>query len=98
MHSWYSPFVYIQLKDELSSQSHLSVEEADKRLQGLEQQLTDSNETVSKSHQEVDRLLTILKEMENEKHEKDSQIKELQEFVLFNIYFIHFRFRFSWSM
>jgi hypothetical protein len=41
----------------------------------LEQQVVHYTETVTKSHQEV------LKEMENEKHEKDKNIKELQEYV-----------------
>ncbi|XP_066284569.1 ELKS/Rab6-interacting/CAST family member 1-like isoform X3 [Branchiostoma lanceolatum] len=44
----------------------------------LEDQVKQYRDEVTRSQQEVDRLLEILKEMENEKHEKDLRIRELE--------------------
>ncbi|XP_019634135.1 PREDICTED: ELKS/Rab6-interacting/CAST family member 1-like isoform X9 [Branchiostoma belcheri] len=44
----------------------------------LEDQVKQFRDEVTKSQQEVDRLLEILKETENEKHEKDLRIRELE--------------------
>ncbi|XP_074645521.1 ELKS/Rab6-interacting/CAST family member 1-like isoform X3 [Tubulanus polymorphus] len=53
--------------------------ETEQRILDLEQQVAHYTDAVSKSHQEVDRLLEIMKEMENEKFYKDKQIKEMQD-------------------
>lgn len=45
----------------------------------MEKELTTQKELASKTQTEVDRLLEILKQMEEEKHDKDKQIKDLQE-------------------
>ena len=39
----------------------------------------DQGEQLQSYQREIDRLLEILKEMENEKHNKDKQIRDIQE-------------------
>ncbi|XP_064632222.1 ELKS/Rab6-interacting/CAST family member 1-like isoform X2 [Lineus longissimus] len=68
-----------RLKEHGQINTEQNIADADKRVKDLEHQVANYTETVTKSHQEVDRLLEILKEMENEKHEKDKNIKELQD-------------------
>lgn len=48
------------------------------RMQQLEKEVTRYREESSKAQAEVDRLLEILKEMENEKNDKDKKIAELE--------------------
>ncbi|XP_015720970.1 ELKS/Rab6-interacting/CAST family member 1 isoform X1 [Coturnix japonica] len=48
------------------------------RMQQLEREVTRYREESSKAQAEVDRLLEILKEMENEKNDKDKKIAELE--------------------
>ncbi|XP_064011756.1 ELKS/Rab6-interacting/CAST family member 1 isoform X1 [Pogoniulus pusillus] len=48
------------------------------RMQQLEREVTRFREESSKAQAEVDRLLEILKEMENEKNDKDKKIAELE--------------------
>ena len=45
----------------------------------LRNQVEQCQTELKTAQTEVDRLLEILKETENEKHDKDNQIKELQE-------------------
>ncbi|KAE8613505.1 hypothetical protein XENTR_v10007751 [Xenopus tropicalis] len=52
--------------------------ETNERFQQMERDVTRYREEVGKSQAEVDRLLDILKEMENEKNEKDTKIAELE--------------------
>ncbi|XP_072001034.1 ELKS/Rab6-interacting/CAST family member 1 isoform X5 [Engystomops pustulosus] len=52
--------------------------EVNERVQQLEKEVAKYREEASKSQAEVDRLLEILKEMENEKNEKDTKIAELE--------------------
>lgn len=52
--------------------------EANERVQQLEKDVSKLREEAGKSQAEVDRLLDILKEMENEKNEKDTKIAELE--------------------
>lgn len=47
-------------------------------MQQLEREVTRYQEESSKAQAEVDRLLEILKEMENEKNDKDKKIAELE--------------------
>ncbi|PKU29241.1 hypothetical protein llap_20455 [Limosa lapponica baueri] len=47
-------------------------------MQQLEREVTRYREESSKAQAEVDRLLEILKEMENEKNDKDKKIAELE--------------------
>lgn len=47
-------------------------------MQQLEREVTRYREESSKAQAEVDRLLEILKEMENEKNDKDKKISELE--------------------
>uniref|UniRef100_A0A8D0F9C8 ELKS/RAB6-interacting/CAST family member 1 n=1 Tax=Strix occidentalis caurina TaxID=311401 RepID=A0A8D0F9C8_STROC len=53
------------------------------RMQQLEREVTRYREESSKAQAEVDRLLEILKEMENEKNDKDKKIAELESALLF---------------
>ncbi|XP_059672556.1 ELKS/Rab6-interacting/CAST family member 1 isoform X3 [Gavia stellata] len=51
-------------------------------MQQLEREVTRYREESSKAQAEVDRLLEILKEMENEKNDKDKKIAELESLTL----------------
>ncbi|KFV63776.1 ELKS/Rab6-interacting/CAST family member 1 [Dryobates pubescens] len=53
------------------------------RMQQLEREVTRYREESSKAQAEVDRLLEILKEMENEKNDKDKKIAELESALFF---------------
>ncbi|XP_074862183.1 ELKS/Rab6-interacting/CAST family member 1 isoform X7 [Carettochelys insculpta] len=55
--------------------------ELNDRFQQLEQEVALYREESSKAQAEVDRLLEILKEMENEKNDKDKKIAELERQV-----------------
>uniref|UniRef100_A0A4X2KEE7 ELKS/RAB6-interacting/CAST family member 1 n=1 Tax=Vombatus ursinus TaxID=29139 RepID=A0A4X2KEE7_VOMUR len=55
--------------------------EMNDRLQQLEKEITQHRDESSKAQAEVDRLLEILKEMENEKNDKDKKIAELERQV-----------------
>uniref|UniRef100_G3VUA8 ELKS/RAB6-interacting/CAST family member 1 n=1 Tax=Sarcophilus harrisii TaxID=9305 RepID=G3VUA8_SARHA len=55
--------------------------EMNDRLQQLEREITQHRDESSKAQAEVDRLLEILKEMENEKNDKDKKIAELERQV-----------------
>ncbi|XP_036617744.1 ELKS/Rab6-interacting/CAST family member 1 isoform X4 [Trichosurus vulpecula] len=55
--------------------------EVNDRLQQLEKEITQHRDESSKAQAEVDRLLEILKEMENEKNDKDKKIAELERQV-----------------
>ena len=55
----------------------------------LEKKATEYQEQVGRTQNELDRLLDILKEMEDEKFQKDKQIKDLQEYEIYHISF-HF--------
>uniref|UniRef100_A0AAQ5ZR03 FIP-RBD domain-containing protein n=1 Tax=Amphiprion ocellaris TaxID=80972 RepID=A0AAQ5ZR03_AMPOC len=48
------------------------------RIKNLEQEVTRHREDSGKAQAEVDRLLEILREMENEKNDKDKKINELE--------------------
>ncbi|XP_038009831.1 ELKS/Rab6-interacting/CAST family member 1 isoform X13 [Motacilla alba alba] len=52
--------------------------ELSERMQQLEREVTRYREESGKAQAEVDRLLEILKEMENEKNDKDKKIAELE--------------------
>ncbi|XP_053413104.1 ELKS/Rab6-interacting/CAST family member 1 isoform X4 [Nycticebus coucang] len=51
------------------------------RIQQLEREITRYKDETSKAQAEVDRLLEILKEVENEKNDKDKKIAELERQV-----------------
>ncbi|KFV83847.1 ELKS/Rab6-interacting/CAST family member 1 [Struthio camelus australis] len=53
------------------------------RMQQLEREVARYREESSKAQAEVDRLLEILKEMENEKNDKDKKIAELESVLFF---------------
>ncbi|XP_059582492.1 ELKS/Rab6-interacting/CAST family member 1 isoform X5 [Alligator mississippiensis] len=55
--------------------------ELNERFQQLEKEVARYREESSKAQAEVDRLLEILKEMENEKNDKDKKIAELERQV-----------------
>lgn len=61
-----------------AAQEAKSSPEVNERVQQMEKEVARYREEVSKSQAEVDRLLEILKEMENEKNEKDTKIAELE--------------------
>ncbi|KAM6937672.1 ELKS/Rab6-interacting/CAST family member 1-like isoform 1-T1 [Xenentodon cancila] len=52
--------------------------ELDERIKNLEQEVARYKEDSGKAQAEVDRLLEILREMENEKNDKDKKISELE--------------------
>ncbi|KAJ7329175.1 hypothetical protein JRQ81_015349 [Phrynocephalus forsythii] len=62
---------------EATLEARASPETSD-RLQQLEREVARHREESSKAQAEVDRLLEILKEMENEKNDKDKKIAELE--------------------
>ncbi|XP_041113013.1 ELKS/Rab6-interacting/CAST family member 1-like isoform X15 [Polyodon spathula] len=68
-----------QLKKALESamEARMSTELSD-RIQGLEREVARHRDEASKAQAEVDRLLEILREMENEKNDKDKKIIELE--------------------
>lgn len=51
------------------------------RIKTLEQEVARYKEDSAKAQAEVDRLLEILREMENEKNDKDKKISELERWV-----------------
>ncbi|XP_027512818.1 ELKS/Rab6-interacting/CAST family member 1 isoform X5 [Chiroxiphia lanceolata] len=66
-----------KLAHEATLEARASPELSD-RMQQLEREVTRYREESSKAQAEVDRLLEILKEMENEKNDKDKKIAELE--------------------
>ncbi|XP_072256164.1 ELKS/Rab6-interacting/CAST family member 1 isoform X11 [Pyxicephalus adspersus] len=74
---------YLKLENQLrkaqdAAQEAKSNPEVNDRVQQMEKEVARYREEASKSQAEVDRLLEILKEMENEKNEKDTKIAELE--------------------
>lgn len=55
--------------------------ELDERIKNLEQEVVRHKGDSGKAQAEVDRLLEILREMENEKNDKDKKINELERWV-----------------
>ena len=55
------------------------------RMQQLEREVTRYRDESSKAQAEVDRLLEILKEMENEKNDKDKKIAELERWERYKV-------------
>lgn len=62
----------------LEAQANTEVSE---RIKNLEQEVSRHREDSGKAQAEVDRLLEILREMENEKNDKDKKINELERWV-----------------
>lgn len=62
----------------LEAQANTEVAE---RIKNLEQEVARHKEDSGKAQAEVDRLLEILREMENEKNDKDKKINELERWV-----------------
>lgn len=56
------------------------------RIKSLEQEVARHKEDSGKAQAEVDRLLEILREMENEKNDKDKKISELERWVELFVY------------
>lgn len=54
-------------------------------MQQLEREVTRYREESGKAQAEVDRLLEILKEMENEKNDKDKKIAELERWERYKV-------------
>uniref|UniRef100_A0A803VRI5 ELKS/RAB6-interacting/CAST family member 1 n=1 Tax=Ficedula albicollis TaxID=59894 RepID=A0A803VRI5_FICAL len=69
-----------KLAHEAALEARASPELSD-RMQQLEREVTRHREESGKAQAEVDRLLEILKEMENEKNDKDKKIAELERQV-----------------
>lgn len=59
------------------------------RFQQLERDVALFREESNKAQAEVDRLLEILKEMENEKNDKDKKIAELERWDSYNVFGEH---------
>uniref|UniRef100_A0A3B4EHH8 ELKS/RAB6-interacting/CAST family member 1 n=1 Tax=Pygocentrus nattereri TaxID=42514 RepID=A0A3B4EHH8_PYGNA len=78
----------IKLENQLKKAHTAAVEaqantELSDRISALEQEVARHKEDAGKAQAEVDRLLEILREMENEKNDKDRKINELERYVLF---------------
>ncbi|KAG2460240.1 RB6I2 protein, partial [Polypterus senegalus] len=76
----------IKLEMQLKKAHEATVEarantELSERIHALEKEVARYKEEASKSQAEVDRLLEILREMENEKNDKDKKILELERYV-----------------
>ncbi len=56
------------------------------RIATLEQEVARYKEDAGKGQVEVDRLLEILREMENEKNDKDRKISELERYTNVHVY------------
>uniref|UniRef100_A0AAQ5Z8T2 ELKS/RAB6-interacting/CAST family member 1 n=1 Tax=Amphiprion ocellaris TaxID=80972 RepID=A0AAQ5Z8T2_AMPOC len=66
-----------QLKKSAAAESQASTELSE-RISCLEQEVTQHKEDAGKAQSEVERLLEILREMENEKNDKEKKIHELE--------------------
>ncbi|XP_035383680.1 ELKS/Rab6-interacting/CAST family member 1 isoform X7 [Electrophorus electricus] len=74
---------YMKLENQLKKAQSAAVEarastELAERISALEQDVSRHKEDAGKAQAEVDRLLEILREMENEKNDKDRKISELE--------------------
>uniref|UniRef100_A0A4W6DYK2 ELKS/RAB6-interacting/CAST family member 1a n=1 Tax=Lates calcarifer TaxID=8187 RepID=A0A4W6DYK2_LATCA len=69
-----------QLKRNAALEAQANTELAE-RIKNLEQEVARHKEDSGKAQAEVDRLLEILREMENEKNDKDKKISELERWV-----------------
>ncbi len=73
------PVVFCQAQNAaLEAQANTELAE---RIKNLEQEVARHKEDSGKAQAEVDRLLEILREMENEKNDKDKKISELERWV-----------------
>uniref|UniRef100_A0A672ZW09 ELKS/Rab6-interacting/CAST family member 1-like n=1 Tax=Sphaeramia orbicularis TaxID=375764 RepID=A0A672ZW09_9TELE len=77
----------IKLENQLKKAQSAAVEsqasaELSERISCLEQEVTQHKEDAGKAQSEVERLLDILREMENEKNDKEKKIHELESLVL----------------
>ncbi|XP_023205839.1 ELKS/Rab6-interacting/CAST family member 1-like isoform X2 [Xiphophorus maculatus] len=73
----------IKLENQLKKAQSAAVEsqanaELTERISSLEQEVTRCREEAGKAQSEVERLLEILREMENEKYDKEKKIHELE--------------------
>lgn len=57
------------------------------RLKQLDKEAAYYREECGKAQAEVDRLLEILKEVENEKNDKDKKIAELERYITLNMFY-----------
>uniref|UniRef100_A0A7N8WLQ8 ELKS/RAB6-interacting/CAST family member 1a n=1 Tax=Mastacembelus armatus TaxID=205130 RepID=A0A7N8WLQ8_9TELE len=77
----------IKLENQLKRAQNAALEaqantELAERIRNLEQEVARHKEDSGKAQAEVDRLLEILREMENEKNDKDKKISELERWCL----------------
>uniref|UniRef100_A0A8C7SVK7 ELKS/RAB6-interacting/CAST family member 1 n=1 Tax=Oncorhynchus mykiss TaxID=8022 RepID=A0A8C7SVK7_ONCMY len=77
---------FIKMENQLKKAQNAMLEaqantELSERIVTLEQEVTRHREDSGKAQVEVDRLLEILREMENEKNDKDKKINELEKQV-----------------
>uniref|UniRef100_A0A673A7Y6 ELKS/RAB6-interacting/CAST family member 1a n=1 Tax=Sphaeramia orbicularis TaxID=375764 RepID=A0A673A7Y6_9TELE len=72
--------VPVKLHDNAALEAQANTELAE-RINCLEQEVARHREDSGKAQAEVDRLLEILREMENEKNDKDKKINELERYV-----------------
>ena len=82
-------FTFLQLKEKQSTEVSETAEATQKQVAELEENAAKYRTETEKIQLEIDRLLVIMKEMEDEKHAKDNQIKDLQEWVI--------KIRLEWS-
>uniref|UniRef100_A0A673W2W1 ELKS/RAB6-interacting/CAST family member 1a n=1 Tax=Salmo trutta TaxID=8032 RepID=A0A673W2W1_SALTR len=76
----------LKLENQLKRNATLEAKantELSERITSLEREVTRHREDSGKAQAEVDRLLEILREMENEKNDKDRKINELERCVFF---------------
>ena len=71
-------FIIINLLLQAQSADSQTDTELSERISCLEQEVTRHKEDAEKAQSEVERLLEILREMENEKNDKEKKIHELE--------------------
>ncbi|XP_028970276.2 ELKS/Rab6-interacting/CAST family member 1 isoform X3 [Esox lucius] len=76
----------VKMENQLKKAQNATLEaqantELSERIATLEQEVTRHREDSGRAQAEVDRLLEILREMENEKNDKDKKINELENFA-----------------
>uniref|UniRef100_A0A667WW29 ELKS/RAB6-interacting/CAST family member 1 n=1 Tax=Myripristis murdjan TaxID=586833 RepID=A0A667WW29_9TELE len=86
----------VKLDNQLKKAQNAAVEslanaELSERISSLEQEVNRHREDAGKAQSEVERLLEILREMENEKNDKDKKIHELESEVYTKTSVKHYR-------
>lgn len=79
---------YFLFQAQSAAVDSLASNELSERISCLEQEVSQHKDDAGKAQSEVERLLEILREMENEKHDKEKKIHELERWGRRKIRFI----------